>query len=57
MHKAQIYIKKHYKIEKNYTELGGGVSPLNWGDQYPLGGRGCTNITGPILLSHHIAQS
>jgi len=31
MRKVQIYIKKHFKKGKNYTELGGGVSSLNFG--------------------------
>jgi len=44
---AHIYIKK----QKNHTESGGGVSPLNYGGLYKLGGvstpyGGCENIAG-----------
>jgi len=39
MHEAQIYIEKHLKNRKKYSELGkGGVSSLNWGGLYPLEG-------------------
>jgi len=37
MRKAQIDIKKHFKTEKIYTELGGVVSQLR-GSIPPIGG-------------------
>jgi len=32
---VQIHIKKHFKKQKKYTELGGRVSSLNWGSLPP----------------------